>query len=306
MESVTGKSTTDSGPDAQHRRLVRFMFLSLGTAVLTMALKASAAAITGSVGFLSDALESGVNVVAAILGIVALRTAALPPDSGHHFGHGKAEYLSAAAEGSMILVASALILWTSVNRLINPAPLDQTTFGLALSVGAAALNLAVGLVLIRVGRANRSLTLEADGRHLLTDVWTSVGVVVGILLVAIFDFEILDPIVALLVGVQIMGTGYKLVKRSIVGLLDASLSPEDSAKVKQVLDSCSGSGLVEFAPVRTRESGRQRFIYVTMRVPGDWSVSQGHDLADQVERAMARELPGAMTFTHVEPLAKSQ
>ncbi|MGB3410655.1 MAG: cation diffusion facilitator family transporter [Microthrixaceae bacterium] len=303
---MSGQSTSDPASDAEHRRLIRFMFLSLATAVLTMALKASAAAVTGSVGFLSDALESGVNVVAALLGIVALRAAARPPDSGHHFGHGKAEYLSAATEGSMIFVAAALILWTAISRLINPAALDQTTFGLLLSLVAAGLNLGVGLVLIRVGRASRSLTLEADGRHLLTDVWTSAGVVVGILLVAIFDFEILDPIVALLVGVQIMFTGYKLVKRSVVGLLDASLSPEDSAKVKQVLDECSGSGIVEFAPVRTRESGRQRFVYVTMRVPGDWSVSQGHDLADQVESAMARELPGAMTFTHVEPLAKSQ
>lgn len=280
------------------------MFLSLAAAVVTMALKASAAAITGSVGFLSDALESGVNLVAAVIGIIAIRTAALPPDSDHHFGHGKAEYLSAAVEGSMILVASGLILWTSVKRLINPTPLDQTTFGLALSVVALGVNLGVGLLLVREGTESRSLTLEADGKHLLTDVWTSVGVLFGIILVAIFDVEILDPIVALLVGFHIMRTGYQLIKRSVIGLLDAALSPADSAKVKGVLERCSGSGLVEFAPVRTRESGRQRFVYVTMRVPGDWSVRQGHDLADQVEREMARELPGAVTFTHVEPLVK--
>lgn len=278
------------------------MYLSLAAAVVTVALKSVASAVTGSVGFLSDALESGVNFVAAVLGIVALKTAARPPDSEHQFGHGKAEYLSAAVEGSMILVASGLILWTSIRRLFDPTPLDHTTVGLVLSLAAALVNLGVGVVLVRVGRHKRSMTLEADGKHLLTDVWTTAGVIVGIGLVTIFDLEVLDPIVALAVGVHIMSTGYKLIRRSIVGLLDAAISPADAKKVKAVLDNCSGNGVVQFAPVKTRESGRQRFIYVTMRVPGDWSVRQGHDLADQVEKKMARELPGAVTFTHVEPI----
>lgn len=298
--------TGGANSGAQNRRLIRFMFLSLSAALLTVILKATAAAVTGSVGFLSDALESGVNVVAATLGIIALRTAAMPPDRDHHFGHGKAEYLSAAAEGSMILIASALILWTSVDRLINPVEIEHTTLGIALSIAATAINLSVGVLLVRVGRQSRSLTLEADGKHLLTDVWTSVGVLAGIVLVTIFDLDVLDPIVALLVGVHIMRTGYQLVKRSLTGLLDAALSPADSAKVKAVLDRCRGTDGIEFAPVRTRESGRQRFVYVTMRVPGDWSVKRGHDLADQVEHEMARELPGAVTFTHVEPLAMDQ
>ncbi len=283
-------------------RLVRFMYLSLAAGIGTAVLKGAASALTGSVGFLSDALESGVNVVAAVLGIVALRAASRPPDREHQFGHGKAEYLSAAVEGSMILIAAGLIVWTSVNRLINPHELERATIGLALSIAAALVNLAVGLVLLKVGRKSRSMTLEADGRHLLTDVWTTAGVVVGIVAVAVTDVQVIDPIVALLVGIHIMRTGYQLLRRSVVGLLDASLGPKDSAKVKAILEQCSANGVVQFAPVRTRESGRQRFVYVTIRVPGDWTVRQGHDLADQLERSVARELPGAVTFTHVEPI----
>lgn len=287
--------------DGQHRLLQRFMLLSLAAALLTMALKGVAAALTGSVGFLSDALESVVNLVAAAVGLLALRTAAKPPDGSHHFGHGKAEYLSAAVEGGMIFVAAAAIVWTSVQRLIEPVALDRPGLGLALSTGASAVNLAVGLALIKVGREHRSITLVADGKHLLTDVWTSAGVLVGIALVAIMGWEVLDPIVALLVGLNILRTGWELLRRSVVGLLDAALPPEEAAIVHEVVDRYEREHPVSFSPVRTRESGRQRFVYITMKVPGEWSVHQSHALADDLEHDIAAKLPGTVTFTHVEP-----
>jgi len=282
--------------------LMRLMFLSLAAALVTMALKALAALLTGSVGFLSDALESVVNLVAAVVGILALRTAARPADREHHFGHGKAEYLSAAVEGGMIFGASVAIVWSAVERLLEPIPLERPAIGLVLSGVAALVNLVVGTVLIRVGRRHRSPTLVADGKHLMTDVWTSGGVLVGVGAVALFGWERLDPIVALLVGVNILGTGYMLLRRSVMGLLDTALPPEDSAKVKAVIERYCELEHVRFGPIQTREAGRQRFIHLTVRVPGDWSVRRGHDLADRLERDLAAELPGAVTYTHVEPL----
>ncbi len=287
---------------AVQRTLLRLMLLSVAAALVTIALKAAAAVITGSVGFLSDAMESGVNLVAALAGLWAVRLAARPPDRSHHFGHGKAEYLSAAFEGSLIFVAAGAILWTSVRRLVDPVPLDQPALGLALSTVAALVNLAVGVVLVRAGRRSRSIALEADGRHLLTDVLTSAGVLVGIALVAITDWYVLDPIVALLVGVNILFTGYGLLRRSVTGLLDASLSSEDTARVNEVLDGLRRRDGVDFHALRTREAGRQRFIYVDLLVPGDWTVKRGHDLANELGDAIGEALTGARTFVHIEPI----
>lgn len=288
----------------QHRLLMRCMLLSVTTALTTMALKAGAAWITGSVGLLSDALESGVNLVAAVVGVFALRTAAKPPDENHDFGHGKAEYLSAAVEGAMIFAAAAVIVWTSVRRLLEPQPLTEVGLGLFLSAGSSILNLAVGLLLLRVGRQHRSVTLVADGKHLLTDVWTSVGVLAGIGLVAVFGWYVLDPIVALLVGLNILRIGYGLVRESVVGLLDAALPADDVAQVQQVLDRYRADGSVTILPPRTRASGRQRFVYLTVRVPGDWTVRAGHDLLDRVEEDVRSALPGTTVFTHLEPAGK--
>lgn len=285
----------------QHRLLVRYVLLSVAAALTTMALKAGAAAVTGSVGFLSDALESGVNLVAALVALLALRTAVRPPDDDHDFGHGKAEYLSAAVEGGMVFVAAAAIVWTSVDRLVHPMPLDRAGIGLVLSTVASLVNLGVGVALVRVGRRHRSVTLEADGRHLLTDVWTSAGVLVGIVLVAVFEWEVLDPIVALLVGVNILRVGIGLVRRSVVGLLDASLPPDDVAAVGEVIDRYRRERGVDFHALRTRESGRQRFVYVHVLVPGAWTVQRGHDLLEELEADIARTLPGTVTFTHLEP-----
>jgi cation diffusion facilitator family transporter len=284
----------------QHRTLVRYMQLSLGAALSTIALKTVAATITGSVGLLSDALESGVNLVAAVVALWALRLAARPADSVHQFGHGKAEYISAAVEGGMVFVAATVIVWTSIRRLIDPAPVEHVGVGLVVSTAASLINLAVGLALLRAGRRHRSITLVADGKHLLTDVVTSAGVLVGIGLVAIFDWELLDPIVALLVGLNILVTGYGLVRRSVSGILDAALPAEDVARIESILDRYRRDG-IDFHDLRTRESGRQRFVYLDVLVPDDWTVKRGHDVAEEVKSDLASLLPGVVTFAHVEP-----
>ncbi|MGD9999788.1 MAG: cation diffusion facilitator family transporter, partial [Ilumatobacteraceae bacterium] len=233
------------------------MLVSLAAAVVTICLKTVAAAATGSVGLMSDALESGVNLVAALVGLWALRLAARPPDEVHQFGHGKAEYVSAAVEGGMVFVAAALIVWTSSHRLADTQPLDDPGLGLAVSSVASLMNLVAGVALLRAGRSHRSITLIADGKHLLTDVATSAGVLVGIALVAIFDWQLLDPIIALLVGVNILFTGWSLVRRSVSGILDAALPADDIAAVEEVLGPYRRYG-IEFHGLRTRESGRQR------------------------------------------------
>lgn len=286
---------------ALDRTLTRYIMLSIAAAVLTIALKSLAAALTGSVGFLSDALESGVNLIAAVVALWALRVSAQQPDLEHHFGHGNAEYLSAAVEGGLIFAAATAIVWTAVQRLLDPAPLDQPGIGLALSTGASLINLAVGWSLVRVGRRHRSITLVADGKHLLTDVVTSAGVLVGIALVAIFGWDLLDPIVALLVGVNILFTGYGLLRRSVTGLLDASLPPEDVVEVEAVLDRYRTEHGIDFHELRSRESGRKRFVYVHVLVPDEWTVARAHALVDELERDLAGVLPGATTFTHLEP-----
>jgi cation diffusion facilitator family transporter len=280
--------------------LQRYAWLSIAAALVTIALKGGAAWLTGSVGLLSDALESTVNLVAAVVALAALRAAARPPDDSHHFGRGKAEYLSAAIEGGMIFVAAGVILWTAVQRLLDPQPVEQAGIGLAIIAVATAINLAVGLTLIRAGRAHRSITLEADGRHLLTDVWTSVGVLVGVGLVAVTGLDRLDPIVALAVGVNILVTGWRLIRRSGAGLLDVALPPADQAVVDEVVAAYRARG-IDFHALRSREAGRSRFVYVHVLVPGDWTVVRGHDLCEEFERDIAHALPGTTTFTHLEP-----
>lgn len=289
---------------ASQRTVERFMLLSLSAALSTMAIKGVAAGLTGSVGLLSDALESSVNLVAAVVGLVALRVSARPPDHNHQFGHGNAEYLSAAVEGAMVLVAAVAIVWTSVDRLLDPRPLERAGVGLAISIGAAAINLGVGLALLRAGRQHRSITLVADGHHLLTDVWTSVGVVAAVGVVALTGWEPLDPIIGIAVGVNIVRIGYRLVRSSVIGLLDATLPPEDVARVHAVVERYRADDHVDVRALRTRESGRRRFVYATVLVPEDWSVRRGHDLLDRFEADIARELPGVVTFTHLEPLER--
>lgn len=281
--------------------LERFMKLSIATAVATIVLKVIAAVVTGSVGFLSDALESGVNLVAAVVGFVAIKIAAKPADANHQFGHGKAEYVSALVEGAMIFVAAAMIIYTAIRRMLEPQPLEQPGLGLLLSLVAALLNLGVGLLLIRAGRQYRSATLVADGKHLLTDVWTSVGVLVGIAAVALTGWLWLDPVVALAVGINILWTGYKLLKESLSSLLSESLPKEEHAQLDALLNGLEEHHDVEFTSRRTVASGRNRLVYLTMDVPGQWTVLHSHTVADRIEDAIDELFPGSEVFIHVEP-----
>lgn len=286
----------------EQKLLEKFMWLSITAAILTIILKATAAFVTGSVGFLSDAIESVINLVAAAVGLWALKLSAKPADANHNFGHARAEYFSAQVEGSLILVAAIVIIITAIDRIVNPVPLEQVGIGLAFSIAATVLNGAVGVALIRAGKKYRSSTLNADGHHVLTDVWTTVGVIVGMALVWITGWQVLDPIVALLVGVNILVTGYMLLKGAMLGLLAESLPKDEVATVQRVIDTYAASHGVKFTSLRTTAAGRERMVNLVMQVPGSWTVDASHDHADAVELAIAEALGGAETVIHVEPL----
>lgn len=287
-------------PATPRRSLTAFAWLSVAAAVTTIALKTGAWLLTGSVGLLSDAAESVVNLVAAFVALVALHVAARPADEDHHFGHAKAEYFSAAIEAIMIFVAAVVIIVTSVQRFLHPQELENVGIGLAVSAVATAVNGAVGVVLLRAGRRYRSLTLVADGKHLLTDVWTSVGVVVGVLAVALTGWLRLDAVVAFAVGVNILVTGWRLLATSVDGLMDHALPDEEHARIIAVLDRFTTSE-VHFHALRTRESGHVRFVTFHVLVPGDWSVRQGHDLVEEVEAAVRATLEHVEILAHLEP-----
>ncbi|MFZ9988385.1 MAG: cation diffusion facilitator family transporter [Candidatus Nanopelagicales bacterium] len=283
--------------------LTKWAWLSIGAAVLTIGMKTVAYLLTGSVGLLSDALESVVNLVAAVLALIALAAAAKPADEKHHFGHGKAEYLSAGAEGVMIVVAAGLIVYTAIERLINPRPLEELGIGLAVTLVATAINGAVGFVLLRQGRRHRSMTLVADGKHLMTDVYTSIGVIVGVGLVAVTGWLPLDSLVALAVGANILWTGFILIRNSGRGLLDHALPDEDNDRIIAVLRGFVDrypAGDLEFHGLQTRESGRDRFVSLHVLVPGSWSVSRAHDLVEDVEGEIRSVLPLVQVHTHLE------
>ena len=292
--------SSSSGRAPQTRDLSRFAYLSIAAAVVTITLKVVAWRITGSVGLLSDAAESVVNLVAAIAVLIALKVAAMPADKNHHFGHTKAEYFSAAIEGMMIFVAALVIMYTAVERFRNPQPIENVGLGLAISVVASAVNGAVAVVLLRAGRRYRSLTLTADGKHLMTDVWTSAGVVVGVLLVGLTHVERLDPVIAFLVGVNIVWTGWKLIRESTEGLMDISMPKEDNSAIAEIL-SRFVTQEVHFHALRTRVSGHNRFAEVHVLVPGAWTVQQGHDLMEEVEDTVHREFGEIALTCHLEP-----
>lgn len=283
------------------RYLERFAWLSLATGIVVLALKTLAWYLTDSVGLLSDALESTVNIGAALVALFALRAANRPADAEHHFGHGKAEYLSAMVEGTLILAASGAIIATAVMRLLNPQPLEDVGVGLAVSVLASVLNGVVAWVLIRVGRQHRSLVLIADGKHLLTDVWTSAGVVLGVGAVAITGWDRLDPLIALGVGLNILWTGWGLLRQSVSGLLDERLSDDEIDKVVGIL-AAQQSEAVHFHALQSRAAGRQRFVSLHMLVPGATSVRQAHDLAQNIEDDITGALPDTVVSIHIEPL----
>jgi cation diffusion facilitator family transporter len=296
---MTDGSTTAGRADA-HVSLTRYAWLSIAAAVVTIGLKTGAYLLTGSVGLLSDALESVVNLVAAVIALVALIVAARPADESHHYGHGKAEYFSAAIEGLMIFVAAALIIVSAVQRLIHPQELESLGVGLLITVLATAVNGVVGTLLIRVGRGHRSATLVADGKHLMTDVWTSAGVIVGVGAVAVTGWLQLDSLVAIAVALNILVTGSRLVASSTSSLLDAALPGSDVALVTAILDRHRDDD-VDFHGLQTRESGRTRFVSFHVLVPGAWSVQRAHDLVETIEVEVRGALEGVIVSTHVEP-----
>jgi cation diffusion facilitator family transporter len=284
--------------------LARFAWLSVAAAVVTIALKALAWRITGSVGLLSDAVESVVNLLAALVTVGALTFAARPPDEGHAYGHGKAEYFASGAEGALILLAAGGIAWAAIDRLLHPRPLAALGLGLGVSVVASLVNLGVSRVLLAAGRRHHSIALEADGQHLMTDVWTSAGVLAGIGAVSLTGWQRLDPLVALAVAANVLWTGARLVHRSALGLLDTALPEPERRVLGDVLERhCRPP--VQFHAVRTRQAGAKRFVSLHVLVPGHWSVSRGHALVEEIERDVRAALPNATVFTHLEPVEEA-
>lgn len=281
--------------------LNRYAWLSIGAAIATIALKTVAYLATGSVGLLSDALESVVNLVAAIVTLLMLTLAARPPDEEHAFGHGKAEYFASGFEGFLIFVAAISIAVAAADRLISPRPLERVGFGLAVSVAASAINFGVARVLLAAGRRYHSIALEADAHHLMTDVWTSAGVLVGVTAVQLTGWLRLDPLVALAVAANIVWSGAVLMRRSMSGLMDAAMPAAQHGAVIEVLERYKGQGL-DYHALRTRQAGARGFVTVHILVPGEWSVSRGHHLLERIEADIRASVPHAIVFTHLEPL----
>ncbi len=283
------------------QNLRRLMVLSIAAAVLTMALKLTGYGLTGSVGMLSDALETVLNVIAALTASFSLWYAAQPVDVSHTYGHRKIEYFSSGLEGALILGAAVAIAWYAVHRLVEPEMPEAVAVGAVLLLASAVINLAVARVLIRVGRAHRSIVLEADGRHLMADVWTSAAVLAGLCLVQLTGQRWIDPAVALLVAVNIARTGIDLMRRSFNGLMDHSLPPDEQARVRAAIEAHLEPGM-DYHALRTRQAGTDRFADFHLLVPGRLSVSQAHALTERIEEAVQAALPGIEVTVHVEPI----
>ncbi len=281
--------------------LTKFAWLSIAAAIATIGLKTVAYLLTGSVGLLSDAIESLVNLVGAIMALAMLTIAARPADEDHAYGHGKAEYFSSGVEGTLILIAAISIAAAAIERLITPKPLEQIGLGLAVSVAASLVNLGVALVLLRASRKHESITLRANAHHLMTDVWTSAGVVVGVGAVAVTGWQRLDPLVAIAVAVNIVWTGVRIVKDSVAGLMDTALPAEELKVVCDILDKLRQDG-IEYHDLRTRQAGSSRFVSLHVLVPGRWTVQQGHDLVERIEYDIRCALSNVEVITHLESI----
>lgn len=286
-----------------NKDLTKYAWLSVATAIVTISLKSLAYYLTGSVSLLSDALESVINLVAAAFALWMLIIAARPADEDHPFGHYKAEYFAGALEGALIGMASLSIFWVALQRLFDPQPIEQVSIGLIVSGAASVINLIVGQLLIRTGKANRSIALEADGHHLMTDVWTSVGVILALIVVNFTGWYVLDPIIAMLVAVNILKTGYDVVKRSALGLMDTAIGDEDMEAVTTVLDGYVEKDRIDYHALRTRQSGSRIFISVHILMPDEWSIKRGHELIDKIEDDMRAAVAGSIVFTHMEPIS---
>ena len=281
--------------------LSRFAWLSIATALVTMGLKAGAYFLTGSVGLLSDALESIVNLAGGIMVLVMISVASRPADESHTYGHSKAEYFSSGFEGSLILIAAGSIIYTAIRRLIFPEPLEQLGIGLLVLFVAGLVNLGVSLIMIRAGKRHNAIALTANGRHLMTDVWTSGGVLVGVGLVALTGWQPLDSIVAIIAALNILWSGFKIVRESADGLMDRALPEEDLDIIEEVLEKFRSQG-VEFHAIRTRQSGSVKFINMHVLVPNEWTVEHGHALLNKLEAELKERLPKCNVLTHLEPL----
>jgi cation diffusion facilitator family transporter len=280
--------------------LTRYAWLSVAAAVVVLALKLGAWKLTGSVGLLSDALETCTNLGGALMALLMLRLAALPPDEEHAYGHSKAEYFSSGFEGMLIFIASAVIVVQAVPRLWAPQPLQQPGIGLGVAALATVINFVVARVLVRAGRAHHSISLDADARHLMTDVWTTLGVILGLGLVLLTGWVWLDPLVGLVVAANVLREGYALIGESAAGLMDAAWPEDEQAALNAVLDEFRQDG-VDFHAVRTRRSAARRFVSFHVLVPGAWSVKQGHDLVERLEQRLDERLPMVTSFSHMEP-----
>ncbi|MEI6178851.1 MAG: cation diffusion facilitator family transporter [Verrucomicrobiota bacterium] len=281
--------------------LTRYAWISIGAALVTIVLKTAADWLTGSVGLLSDALESLVNLLGGMMALAMLTIAVRPADDDHAYGHSKAEYFSSGVEGTLILVAAGSIAVAAIPRLLHPQQLAQVGAGLVVSMVAAVVNLGVALLLLRVGKKHHSITLEANAHHLLTDVWTSVGVLLGVTVVALTGWLWMDPVVALLVAANIVWTGSRIVWRSISGLMDLALPAEDLAAIRHVLDTYQNGG-IQFHALLTRQAGARKFISMHVLVPGIWTVHRGHELLERIEAEIRLALPNSSVFTHLEAL----
>ena len=281
--------------------LRRYAVISIVAALATIGLKGGAYLITGSVGLLSDALESLVNLAAAIVALIALSAAARPEDADHRYGHSKAEYFSSGFEGALIMLAAASIVYTAIHRLLAPQPIERIGIGASISLGASLINLLVARVLFRAGRRHHSITLEADAHHLMSDVWTSAGVIVGVGAAAVTGWTRLDPIIAILVAINIVRTGVNILRRSLMGLLDTAIPDDLQRKITAIMARHARHG-VRFHALRTRQAASWRFIDFHVLVPGEWSVQRGHDLLEEIEEEVRAAVPNSSVFTHLEPI----
>jgi cation diffusion facilitator family transporter len=282
-------------------RLTPYAWLSIGAALLTMAIKGTAYLVSGSVGLLSDALESGVNLASALMALAVLGIVAQPPDEEHAYGHGKAEYFSSGVEGTLIVIAGATIATAAVHRLLDPQPLSNIGLGVAIAALASLINLAAARILLNAGRKFRSIALEADAQHLMSDVWSSAAILTGMGVVALSGWRVLDPLVALLVAGHIAWIGVNLVRRSTLGLMDTALPQAQLEAITAILDGRASQG-VRYHALRSRQAGARYFVSMHIQVPGRWTVQRGHNLLEQVEAEIRQAIPNITVFTHIEPI----
>jgi cation diffusion facilitator family transporter len=283
------------------RALPRAAWVAVVAAVLTIILKGCGYWLTGSVAILSDAMESLVNLITSVIALVVLTIAARPADEEHAYGHSKAEYFASGFEGALILIAAISIAVASVGRLLDPVPFQEVPEGLAITLVATVVNFIAAQLLLRSGRQHRSIALESGARHLMTDVWTSIGVVAGVGIAATTGALWLDPVIAMLVAGNIVYTGLSLVRRSMLGLLDTSLPEENRRQIIGLLEAQRVNG-VHYHALRTRQAGMWGFISFHILVPGDWTVQQGHDLLEEIEEKLGEIVPNSTVFTHLEPI----